>query len=1556
MTPSMKAERDALKARMSKILQRVREKHSRLKASELWGDAENYKMERMLDLSKKRELVLTFWREQMKRAEEDSAANVPPELDEWIAARQAKLKALSEEAKAAASETAALVAANAADGEFASSDDMEAAAKMRELGFMAKNLLRKRNEIQHLKESLEMLRESNAEHAEEIKSEQDRKNTLQALLAKALDDAKKRIADALAKLKAMYESMIANACGKPCADLLAQIKALQAELRDLENRLNGGGTEPDPNLENMLKRLRELIQSEQAALERMEREQSTPCEVDADCSFGERCHEESNLCTLVLEGTACIHHRICGNGHLCTKKKCSPASPEEGSRCRMPWEKEMPGDAERNMTACAMGQRCSLGRCRMHTRGSACRFHSSCGYGQSCLKGRCEWLALTAGAKCATSSDCAPGTKCEKKKCTVVPSGTRCVSEIDCGNGMRCLSGRCQTTDPPEGTPCAEASDCGPGQGCVDGICSSYFEGTRCPNGDGDCGFGQTCDPHGLCHTIESGAACDGEDACGNGQHCANDAICVGEKAEGIVCKSNDQCRLGQTCSGSGICVTVGLNAPCLENNNCGNGMQCDSGHCSGSAVLNNACGADKDCSSTQVCVQGTCGDVPVEYDACTKLEKVGWKEARCGKNQRCATGLCTPTYSLSAPLGGALCKTTEDCANGQRCGAQKRCEDMFDAACSTTDDCGLNQFCNNGKCVTDGTPCENGGDCVEWQTCIGGQCSSVAEDAPCEWVADCGNKMTCDENKCRAAVRGEGSTCGEAETACSDGFVCAKDSTCAFVPVGLACDADMKCGHGQTCVSEMCMWRTPPDGSPCDDFANCGHGQRCVNSECESVEVGANCGVVGDKASLCGNGQICLENKCEDVAQGTSCETEGESAVDTCGAHQNCTFHKCIGAYHRVGLVLDGTPCTDGRECGDAQTCRLKRCLTIPPGSMCGEDIDCGNGQRCGQNSSHVCVALKLGSLCENSESTCGNNMRCVENQCMRSYGFDAMDMKLSTAPYAKCFSHLDCAFGYRCVDEHCAPVKSGASCSSNGDCGNGERCDSDSSQCEVVDERSKCRSPSDCANGQVCDRGECRGVFGRGLATDVQEGAHCAANSDCGAMQRCDRMRCRGVPDGLKCIETSMCGNGMACDGETGTCATSKESKPCKSSEMCGLSQTCLSGLCRGEYGRMLDIEMHQRMAEDWTMQDEWQRLVQARIKNLQTQVAAEMNINATVGMSTAQAVVKLREERKKLEAGRKSLEAELERRVSWASPSDGGEEWESLFAKAQDDISKLQNEITRLKRDLVECRRDKGSFVPSCESDLKFQIGELEEEVARRKAQLEVELENIRRQIAHLKKAIEECGARPDGCPPDEEQRLKLQLMTAERELERRRGATALQDKATIFECLYTHSSKRPDPTVRAAEAIALKSKSLSEACAQILGPKRGSVSPPLKKCLCSEQARMAKMRAEISAQAAESSALDAAVSRGEDIENRAEQIANNVARDMATDGGKDGASSSSSVTSDDIDRCMEEAHVDNDDLKASIRDVFAGDTANPCSLLTFSQNKVLQGLQKCLCPGA
>jgi len=1625
-----------LKKKVLEVLHRIRHKHNILEASQRWGDATREALEMHDHIQTMQDLERSHWLNKYDLV--DRNASIGPELMAMVDSRSRRKQKGLEAAKVTAMKAASKLvkAQDAYDTELAakaeSKRSLDQLREQERLEKLAQKVARRTDEIQRLQESLKLLKIANANNAATFAASEKNSALLDAMGAQALADEEARMAAAIDKAREEILAPEPEDQEEPADPnqealdmLLAEVKAGQADLDKVKGDL-ASAKAPTPvkagEAMPQIGALRGLLQKEQDALSKLQSQTSKPCIYALDCEMGEHCDEQSMMCATIVPGSKCNDNRQCGIGQDCVgapgNRRCTEVTPKEGESC----VQVLSDKDKKGAQLCGTGYSCSLNRCRVKPQGTHCRFHKECGLGQICslTERRCQWMLPPPGTSCAATVHCALGMACMDGLCKLVRAGSPCTSD-GCGNGMMCLAGACYMVDPPEGTACEETKNCGPGQVCDDGSCTVLFEGSRCETSAG-CGYGQQCD-RGLCHTVESKEACTSDSACGNGQRCLG-GFCAGVAGTGEKCKAGSLgrsfCRLQQLCQ-SGYCVEVLPDTPCADSSTCGAGMKCTKHRCVVTQQPSKTCVVDTACGPRQWCLGGECTDVPFEYGSCKT-------DAGCGIGTRCSSSICMPSYSNGDSHSGMLCKTNEECANGQRC-AGKRCMAVpYGGSCAASDpkSLGLNQKCNADQIAGDGAPCENIGGCGPWQACIGGMCSSLPAGSPCQWVEDCGNMQVCEDvpkrkgvRTCRGAPRGDGAECvfpkpnedTDPKLLCSDGFEC-NEGSCAFVAIATPCDAAVTmdgngevtsaynsgCGMGQRCVAGGCMWMNPPDGATCDEQIQCGHGQQCLpKKECLSILIGTQCGAGGEEAgyALCGNGQICRDGRCADVPQGTICEVaEAPDSVEKCGVYQKCTdAHKCLGAYHNVGIVLDGTPCVDDIQCGDSQMCGFGFCRTVAPGALCTNPGACGNGQQCSGRAKE-CIAFRLGDECK-VDTDCGQNMRCLEKACMRAYGFDAMDLRQATPTYSKCFSHTDCAFGQYCQDGHCTPVLAGASCASNGDCGNGERCSPETSQCEVVKDNSKCRAVSDCANGQICDRGMCHGLYGRGIAAKVQEGAGCIVHADCGGMQRCDQLHCRRVPDTLQCAKTDACGNGQKCE-HAGYCGPAREGMPCgttvRTNDACGLSQACLEGLCRGQFGRMLDTELHRRAEEDWTMMNEWEHTVQARVINLEYQVKAELNTNASVGLSTAQAVLRLREERKRLESGRKTLEQELERRVEWATPSES-KEWSSSFEQSEGDIEKLMEEVRRLQAELLQCRKKPAAYVPSCEQDLTFQINKLLEEIARRRAQLQGESQKVDDEAGRLQGGMAACLARPDGCPPDEMQNLKLQLMKAQQELARREGSSHEEDLLTIYKCLYKHSE---DVTVKAAEKLVLD-ESLKNGCGAMIIPKnKKTVSPVLQECLCQSMNQEQKLAADSAAQAKQSEAVYNAEQREKKTEEEAETEAQTEAaalgewkakeliwhdehlqsgyQDKLTNlqnqyrdelpeiwrkpatGGAEGDAPAKVFTEEEISQCILQAGIKEQETKEMINETFASSSAgNPtgCALLSLADNDLLQKFHSCLC---
>lgn len=322
--------------------------------------------------------------------------------------------------------------------------------------------------------------------------------------------------------------------------------------------------------------------------------------------------------------------------------------------------------------------------------------------------------------------------------------------------------------------------------------------------------------------------------------------------------------------------------------------------------------------------------------------------------------------------------------------------------------------------------------------------------------------------------------------------------------------------------------------------------------------------------------------------------------------------------------------------------------------------------------------------------------------------------------------------------------------------------------------------------------------------------------------------------------------------------------------------------------------------------------------------------------------------------------------------------------------EDMEKLEAEIKRLQAELSQCKKKPAAYVPSCQQDLTFQIQKLQEELARRRAQLAAEQQKVDDETNREQSMLAACLARPDGCPPDEEQQYKLQLMKAQQELERREGASDEMEQLVIYKCLYKHAR---DPTVKAAEELVVDS--LRDGCGAMIGSKKGSVSPALQLCLCESKNKEEEMQAAAAAQAEQSEAVYQAEQREKTTEEQSEAEVAKESAALAEAEAKEliwhdehlqsgyadklkklqeqyadelpsilsKAQQPTSTTPEakvfsqqEIDACITDSQIREQETRDMINEVFASNpTGNPtgCALLSLADNDLLQKFHTCLC---
>jgi V8-like Glu-specific endopeptidase len=292
---------------------------------------------------------------------------------------------------------------------------------------------------------------------------------------------------------------------------------------------------------------------------------------------------------------------------------------------------------------------------------------------------------------------------------------------------------------------------------------------------------------------------------------------------------------------------------------------------------------------------------------------------------------------------------------------------------------------------------------------------------------------------------------------------------------------------------------------------------------------------------------------------------------TETCGDDRDNDCNRLVDD----GCLAVGDPCTEGvycasgdcRELGGAlrctESCELSVLDACPAGFYCDE-VACGEG---------ACVIgeagdARLGEAC--SDDTECRTLSCVDagdgGECLR-----------------RCSSDDDCGDGERCL----GPEEGCGGCAPQGDgspfgapCAVGTDCASGSCLEDVFGAVCTTSCTDVCPEGFECTSGQCL----RASPGGADIGAPCAGSSDC-ASELCAEVAARGAactsycdpgnpcPVGFECVEsegTSLCRPsagilGEACEDSddcvTGLCGNFSDFRACTAA--CGESSPCPAGL---------------------------------------------------------------------------------------------------------------------------------------------------------------------------------------------------------------------------------------------------------------------------------------------------------------------------------------------------------------------------------------------------------
>ena len=328
----------------------------------------------------------------------------------------------------------------------------------------------------------------------------------------------------------------------------------------------------------------------------------------------------------------------------------------------------------------------------------------------------------------------------------------------------------------------------------------------------------------------------------------------------------------------------------------------------------------------------------------------------------------------------------------------------------------------------------------------------------------------------------------------CVDDVNCSSDSDCSGgTPI---CDTDSGECIANTIIIEEDLCEADSD---CDEA-----GDICRAGKCE-----AGCRT----SATCGDGEACVMESC--VAVGDACEAASE-----CPAGLDCIDNKCLECEANSqcsggAVCVDNAcqECTSNSQCSGSQVCVEGACTTVP--------LQCSNvGEACVEG-----APTRRGFSCAKFEDD--DQFYCY-NAC-QPREFCSGGFLNDPDPTGACTSNDDCGPGQRCAtglsgsscsalpacmnDGDCASVPNTScaggfcsfNCSSDADCSGGAICDGDSSTCRA------CENDGECANGFFCNDGSCIGeayLYFSGEACSLGE----ICDADATGQRACRRSECEG------------------------------------------------------------------------------------------------------------------------------------------------------------------------------------------------------------------------------------------------------------------------------------------------------------------------------------------------------------------------------------------------------------------------------------------------------------
>jgi len=915
---------------------------------------------------------------------------------------------------------------------------------------------------------------------------------------------------------------------------------------------------------------------------------------ETPCDDGDVCTEFDSCAAGLCIGAGVV----CDDGNPCTDDLCDSAA----GGCVATDNNDVCDDED----PCTEDDLCLEGVCAgspiLCDDGNPCTF-------DLCEDGDCIYNDID--GSCDDGDVCTQTDLCEAGVCVGTDpqdcdDGNPCtVNTCDPADG-------CQTKDADE--PCDDGDVCTDGDWCVDGTCvpgasldcddgnpctadsCAAFEGCLNEPLDGvDCDTGDLCFIDGLCEAgtcVGQPLDCDDGDPC-TADLCASDSGCYTEPASGEVCEDGNACTTGDLCQ-NGAC----LGGPPLD---CDDGLVCTDDYCdTADGCVNDpvpldgvSCDDGDACTLNDVCADGICA---------------GPEALDCDDDNVCTADSCDPELGCvydAAPGtcdDGDPCTVDDACVDGVCLGTPMDCDDGDPC---TQDLCDSEQGCFNPPVADeDEISCDDEDLCTLTDTCVGGECvggdpldcddGNVCTDDGCDpGDGECvytNNDADCDDDDLCTTVDGcvDGDCVGLEEMECDDGNVCTDDlcveilGGCAYVPNTAPCDDGNPCTDGDVCSNTVCV--------PGENVCECEEDADCADQEdgdlCNGTLICPDFECVVDPATVvaCDDGgdTDCLKNTCvpgtgecvmTPEPPGTDCDdgslcTTGDQCLDgacvgdavTCEQDDNpCTLDVCEPADGCVTTFVSGD-CDDGDPCTVDDACAAGECAGQPydcdDDNVCTDDfcfdlggapqcfyqnvngIDCDDGSVCTVDD--VCE----GGDCVGDAITCDDDNVCTDDSC------DPVAGCQYTPNTSLCDDGDLCTLGDVCSGGACEGSQK--DCDDDNVCTD-DSCNSDTGDCEYVDNSDPCDDGEVCTVDDTCVDGVC-----------VGEEMVCDDDNECTADSCEPGVGCVYEPTpGVPCDDDDVCTDADLCT-EDGECLGDDIPGCCHEDADCESEYPCNEGAC--------------------------------------------------------------------------------------------------------------------------------------------------------------------------------------------------------------------------------------------------------------------------------------------------------------------------------------------------------------------------------------------------------